>query len=150
MKGYFGKFLTIDLTAGNTDERMISEADQKIYIGGSTLAAKLLYDYVKPDMDPLAPDNPMVFATGPFTGSNVPMVSRSAICGISPGLGLWGEATTGGKFPIRLKGTGYDGILITGKADNPSISTSMRDTVDIKDASHLWGKDDLRYPETNP
>ena len=119
MKGYFGRFLKIDLTSGQTGEMPIGEADQEKYIGGSTLAAKILYDYVKPGMDPLSPDNPIIFNTGPFTGSNVPMVSRAAICGISPGTGLWGEATTGGKFPVRLKSTGYDGIIITGKAKNP-------------------------------
>ncbi len=88
MKGYFGKFLKIDLTSGKTEEIAISDADQKKYVGGSTLAAKLIYDYVKPGMNPLSPENPIVFATGPFTGSNVPMVSRAAICGISPGTGL--------------------------------------------------------------
>jgi len=141
MQGYFGKFLTIDLSAGRTDELMISEEDQEMFVGGSTLAAKLLFDYVKPGMDPLAPGSPLIFSTGPFTGSNVPMVSRAAVCGISPGTGLWGEATTGGKFPQRLKGTGFDGIFITGKADHPVYIYVNEDTVDIKDASHLWGKD---------
>jgi aldehyde:ferredoxin oxidoreductase len=143
MKGYFGKFLKIDLTSGKTEEITISKDDQKKYVGGSTLAAKLIYDYVKPEMDPLSPENPIVFATGPFTGSNVPMVSRAAICGISPGTGLWGEATTGGKFPMRLKGTGYDGILITGKANKPVYIYVNENAVEIKDASHLWGKGDI-------
>ena len=119
MKGYFGKFLKVDLTDRKIEDFPISDDDLKQYVGGSTLAAKIIYDYVKPGMDPLAPENPLVFAAGPFTGSNIPMVSRAAICGITPGSGLWGEATTGGSFPFRLKGTGYDGILITGKADKP-------------------------------
>ena len=144
MNGYFGKFLKIDLTANHTDEIMIDDDDQRKYVGGSTLAAKLIYDYVRPGMDPLSPDNPLVFSTGPFTGSNVPMVSRAAICGISPGTGLWGEATTGGKFPIRLKGTGFDGILITGRADKPVYIYINEDGVEIKDASQLWGKDIYR------
>jgi aldehyde:ferredoxin oxidoreductase len=93
-------------------------------------------------MDPLSPENPIVFAAGPFTGSNIPMVSRAAICGISPGTGLWGEATTGGKFPMRLKGTGYDGILITGKAAKPVYIYVSEGKAEIKDASHLWGKCD--------
>ncbi len=143
MKGYFGKLLKIDLTSGKTEEISVSDADQKKYIGGSTLAAKLIYDYVKPDMDPLSPENPIVFATGPFTGSNVPMVSRAAICGISPGTGLWGEATTGGKFPMRLKGTGYDGILITGKAKQPVYIYVSEGAVEIRDAAHLWGNGDI-------
>lgn len=143
MKGYFGKFLKIDLTTGQTGEMPISETDQEKYIGGSTLAAKILYDHVKPGMDPLSPDSPIIFNTGPFTGSNVPMVSRAAICGISPGTGLWGEATTGGKFPMRLKGTGYDGIIITGKAKNPVYIFVKDGTCKICDATHLWGKADI-------
>jgi aldehyde:ferredoxin oxidoreductase len=142
MNGYFGKFLKIDLTSGKTEELPISDGDQKKYIGGSTMAAKIIYDYIKTDMDPLSPDNPIVFATGPFTGSNVPMVSRAAICGISPGTGLWGEATTGGKFPMRLKGTGYDGILITGKAEKPVYVYVKEGSIKICDAAHLWGQAD--------
>lgn len=143
MKGYFGKFLKIDLTSGQTEEIPVSDEDQKKYVGGSTLAAKVIYDYVKSGMDPFSPENPIVFATGPFTGSNVPMVSRAAICGISPGTGLWGEATTGGKFPMRLKGTGYDGILITGKAEKPVYVYVKEGAVEICDAAHLWGKEDV-------
>jgi len=143
MKGYFGKFLKIDLTNSRTEEIPISDEDQKKYVGGSTLASKIVYDYVKPGMDPLSAENPMIFATGPFTGSNVPMVSRAAICGISPGTGLWGEATTGGKFPMRLKGTGYDGILITGKAENPVYVYVKEGVTEFHDASHLWGKGDI-------
>ena len=141
MKGYFGKFLKIDLTSKKIEDLTISDDDLKKYVGGSTLAAKLIYDYVQPGMDPLAPENPLVFATGPFIGSNVPMVSRAAICGIAPGSGLWGEATTGGNFPFRLKGIGYDGILITGKANTPVYLLVKGDKAEIKDASHLWGKD---------
>lgn len=143
MKGHFGKFLKIDLTARKTEEIPISDADQKTYVGGSTLAANMIYDSVKPDMNPLSPENPIIFATGPFTGSNMPMVSRAAICGISPGTGLWGESTTGGKFPIRLKGTGYDAILIAGKAEKPVYLCINEDRAEIRDASHLWGKGDI-------
>ena len=82
MKGYFGKFLKINLTNKKIEDLTISDDDLRKYVGGSTLAAKLIYDYVKPGMDPLAQENPLVFATGPFIGSNVPMVSRAAICGI--------------------------------------------------------------------
>jgi len=142
MNGYFGKFLKIDLTRGGTEDIPISDEDQKKYVGGSTLAAHIIYDYVTTDMDPLSPENPIVFATGPFTGSNVPMVSRAAICGISPGTGLWGEATTGGTFPIRLKGTGYDGILITGKAEKPVYVYVKEGNAEVCDASHLWGQAD--------
>ncbi len=147
MKGYFGKFLKVDLTDRKTDDLPISDDDLKHYVGGSTLAAKIIYDYVKPGMNPLAPENPLVFAAGPFIGSNIPMVSRSAICGIAPVSGLWGEATTGGQFPFRLKGTGYDGILITGKADKPVYLFVKGGKAEIRDAAHLWGKDTYETQE---
>ncbi|MBA4394237.1 MAG: aldehyde ferredoxin oxidoreductase, partial [Desulfobacca sp.] len=147
MKGYFGKFLHIDLTSRKIEARPLSDADLKHYVGGSTLAAKLIYDYVKPGMDPLAPENPLVFATGPFTGTNVPMVSRAAICGIAPGTGLWGEATTGGHFPLRLKGTGYDGLVITGQAEKPVYVVIQEGRAEIRDAAHLWGRDSYQTQE---
>ncbi len=145
MKGYFGKFLKVDLTSQEIEDLPIHEADRAAYIGGATLGARIIYDYAKPGMDPLSPDNPLVFATGPFTGSNVPMVSRAVVCGISPGTGLWGEATTGGKFPQRLKGTGYDGIMVTGKAASPVYLSVTEDGVEIRNAEHLWGNGDDIY-----
>ncbi len=141
MKGCYGKYLKIDLTNRQTEEIPISEADQNDFIGGSALAARLIYPFVKPGFDPASPENPLVFAAGPFTGSNVPMVSRSAVCGISPATGLWGEATTGGKFPVRLKATGFDAIMITGRADTPVYIFVNDGAVEITDAAHLWGKD---------
>ncbi|MBW2560926.1 MAG: aldehyde:ferredoxin oxidoreductase, partial [Deltaproteobacteria bacterium] len=62
MKGYFGKFLKVDLTSKTIEDLPISDDDLKKYVGGSTLAAKIIYDYVKPEMDPLAPESPLVFA----------------------------------------------------------------------------------------
>ena len=116
MFGYHGKFLGVDLSNKETKTLELEEGHLKDYIGGASLAARLIYDYVKPGMDPLAPENPLVFAVGPFTGTTIPMVSRSAVCGISPLTGIWGEATTGGVFPFRLKAAGFEGIFITGKA----------------------------------
>jgi len=147
MKGYFGKFLKVDLTDTAIADLPISDDDLRLYVGGSTLAAKIIYDYVRPGMDPLAPDSPLVFAAGPFIGSNIPMVSRSAVCGIAPGSGLWGEATTGGTFPFRLKGTGYDGILITGRADRPVYLFVQEGKAEIRDAAHLWGRDSYEAQE---
>ncbi|MBS3759520.1 MAG: hypothetical protein KGY61_12750, partial [Desulfobacterales bacterium] len=145
MKGYFGKFLKVDLSTQKTEDLPVSEADRAAYIGGATLGARIIYDYAKPGTDPLSPDNPLIFATGPFTGSNVPMVSRAVVCGISPGTGLWGEATTGGQFPRRMKATGYDGILITGRAASPVYLSVTEDGVEIRKADHLWGNGDDIY-----
>ncbi len=141
MFGYHGKFLNVDLNARETRTLELEADVLKKFIGGASLAARLIYDRVTANMDPLAPDSPLVFAVGPFTGTTIPMVSRSAVCGISPLTGMWGEATTGGVFPFKLKASGFDGIFITGKADRPVYLYINKGNAEIRDASHLWGKD---------
>jgi aldehyde:ferredoxin oxidoreductase len=141
MKGFHGKYLHVDLSRREIRDLPISDEDQRLFIGGSTLAAKILYDYVKPGMDPLAPESPLLFCGGPLTGSNIPMTSRASVCAISPVTGIWGEATTGGKFPARLRGAGYDGILVTGRSDAPVYLYVKDGKADLKDASKIWGKD---------
>lgn len=147
MNGYHGRFLKVDLQKRKTEELPLSEDDLRKYIGGATLAARLIYDYVKKGMDPLAPESPLVFAVGPLTGTSVPMVSRYAVAGISPLTGYWGEATSGGEFPFRLKGCGYDGIFITGKADGPVYLYVDSGKAEIRDAKKLWGKDSYETQE---
>jgi aldehyde:ferredoxin oxidoreductase len=141
MYGYHGRFLDVDLSAGTTEELSLSEETLEKYIGGATLAAALVYERVSGDLDPLSPENPLVFSTGPFTGSSVPMVSRYAACGISPLTGFWGEATSGGRFPGRLKGAGFDGLIISGRSEKPVYLHLEKGAAEIRDASQLWGKD---------
>jgi aldehyde:ferredoxin oxidoreductase len=141
MHGYHGRFLEVDLTAGTTRELPLPEEMLEKYIGGATLAAALVYERVSGDLDPLGPQNPLVFSTGPFTGSSVPMVSRYAACGVSPLTGFWGEATSGGKFPVRLKGSGFDGLIVTGRAEKPVYLRLEKGAAEIRDASQLWGQD---------
>jgi aldehyde:ferredoxin oxidoreductase len=102
MKGYHGRFLEVDLTHRTTKNFPLSEDFCMQYIGGATMAAALIYDRVSAETKPLSPENPMVMATGPFTGSPIPMVSRYVVAGLSPLTGFWGEATSGGVFPFRL------------------------------------------------
>ena len=141
MNGYHGRFLKVDLTEGTCTDMPLAPEDLKAYIGGATLAAALIYPHVHPGMDPLAPESPLVFATGPMTGTTIPMVSRYALCAVSPLSGYWGEATSGGKFPFRLKGTGYDGLFITGRANAPVWLVVTEDGAEIHPADDLWGQD---------
>ena len=141
MQGYHGRFLEVDLNNQTTKDLPLTEDFCKKYIGGATMAAALIYDRVSPELDPLSPENPMVMATGPFTGSPIPMVSRYAVAGISPLTGFWGEATSGGVFPFRLKGAGWDGIIVTGKADHPVYLYLNDGKAEIRDAAGIWGKD---------
>jgi aldehyde:ferredoxin oxidoreductase len=141
MFGYHGRFLAVDLDARETRNLELKDDDLKKFIGGATLAARLTYDHVKEGMNPLAPDNPLIFAVGPFTGTTIPMVSRGAVCGISPLTGIWGEATTGGVFPFRLKTAGFDGVMVTGRARQPVYLYLHDGMAEIRDASRLWGRD---------
>jgi aldehyde:ferredoxin oxidoreductase len=141
MFGYHGRFLAVDLDAGETRNLELKDDELKKFIGGATLAARLTYDHVKEGMNPLAPDNPLIFAVGPFTGTTIPMVSRGAVCGVSPLTGIWGEATTGGVFPFRLKTAGFDGVMVTGRARQPVYLYLHEGMAEIRDASRLWGKD---------
>jgi aldehyde:ferredoxin oxidoreductase len=141
MFGYHGKYLMVDLGTNEIRDLKISEEDLQGFIGGSSLAVRLIYERVRSPMDPFNPAAPLIFAVGPFTGTSIPMVSRYAVCGISPLSGIWGEATSGGTFPFRLKASGYDGILITGKADEPKYLHIHDGSAQIKDAGHLWGRD---------
>jgi aldehyde:ferredoxin oxidoreductase len=141
MNGYHGRFLQVDLDSGRITQMPIRDEVYENFIGGATLAAALIYDHVEPGMDPLAPQNPLVFATGPLTGTQVPMVSRYAVCAISPLTGFWGEATSGGKFPFRLKGTGFDGVFITGSSAKPVVLAIEKDRAQLLDARDLWGMD---------
>ncbi len=147
MNGYHGRFLDVDLGAGTTKDLPLSEDDLKKYIGGATLAAALVYDRVSENQDPLSPENPLVFSTGPFTATPIPMVSRYASCGVSPLTGYWGESTSGGNFPFRLKGSGFDGIIITGRSEKPVYLYLKDGQAEIRDASHLWGKDSYETQE---
>ncbi len=141
MNGYHGRFLEIDLNTKTTKELPLSEDFCQKFIGGATMAAALVYDRVAAGKDPLDPENPLVMATGPFTGTPIPMVSRYAVAGISPLTGFWGEATSGGVFPFRLKGSGFDGIIVTGKAENPVYLYLKDGQAEISDAGKIWGQD---------
>lgn len=141
MKGYHGKFLEVDLSSQTIKDFPLSEDFCKKYIGGATMAAALVFDRINPDTDPLSPENPIVMATGPFTGSSIPMVSRYAVAGISPLTGFWGEATSGGVFPFRLKGSGWDGLIISGRAKTPVYLYLNDGKAEVRDASDLWGQD---------
>ena len=147
MFGYHGKFLRVNLATGETGPMPLTDEQTKGFIGGAALSARLMYGDVAPDTDPLGPDNPLVFAVGPFVGTTIPMVSRSSVCAVSPQTGFWGEATTGGVFPFRLKASGYDGIYITGRAKTPVYIYVNNGAAEIRDAGHLWGKDSYQTQE---
>lgn len=140
-KGYTGKILNCNLTARKIESIPLSEKLAEDYIGGVGIAAKVISEMSRPEMDPLDEKNPLVFMTGPLTGTIIPWSGRHCVATISPLTGLWGEAYAGGQWGRELKKAGFDGIVITGKADKPVYLKITNDTVTIEDAQRLKGKD---------
>lgn len=147
MNGYYGKILKVDLTKGTTE---VMEPDPELYrqyLGGAGLAAKLFFDMKAWEADPLGPDNPLMIMHGPLSGTTLPGCSRLEVCARSPQTGIWGESSMGGQVSPQFRGTGYDGIIITGASEKPVYLYVTDKEVEIRDASHLWGKDTFETEE---
>jgi aldehyde:ferredoxin oxidoreductase len=141
MKGYTGNVLTVDLTAGEVGCLDLAEEICRNYVGGAGIAARLFMDRYREAFDPLAPENPLIVMTGPLCGTRLPSVPRFVVCGRSPLTGVWGESNVGGFFGPELKFAGFDGIVVEGKAASPVYLYIEDGRAEIRDASHLWGKD---------
>ena len=145
--GYTGKFLTVDLGTGEFGALPLSDELAEKYVGGRGFVAKLLYDRLPRGIDPLGPENVIVFATGPATGTMIPTASRIAVGVKSPLTGTISASYMGGHFGPELKYAGWDGIIITGVSQKPVTLVIDDDKVDCVDAAHLWGKDTLETQE---
>ena len=141
MYGYLGKILRIDLSSGRLWDEPLNENYARDYIGGSGLAARYLYDLIDADTDPLGPEAPLFFLTGPLVGTSMSSAGRYSVCARSPLTGIWGEANSGGFFGPELRYSGYDGILITGKAEKPVWLSIIDGNAELYEASGLWGCD---------
>ncbi len=141
MGGYVGNTLEIDLRTGKMEKISIEEEEQRKFLGGSGLGAKIFLDSFNPDVDPLSPENPLILMTGPVVGTQFPGTSRFAVCGKSPLTGIWGEGTCGGNFGPELKFAGMDGIIFKGASPTPVYLSIEDDKVELRDASDLWGMD---------
>ncbi|MGE5140748.1 MAG: aldehyde ferredoxin oxidoreductase family protein [Rudaea sp.] len=140
MNGYTGKLLFVNLSTGEIHSEGLNREYASRYIGASGLAARYLYDWLDASIDPLGPDNPLVFLTGPLDGTGAPSSGRFVVCARSPQTGLWGEANAGNFFGPELKFAGYDGIVIRGKASAPVYLYVTPEAVELREASHLTGK----------
>jgi len=141
MKGYRGKILRVNLSTSKTTIQDMDEDLARRFIGGAGLGCRLLYDMVDKDTDPLGPANPLIFMTGPFCGTLVPTGSKASLCARSPYTGLLGYSTFGGHLGADIKFAGYDGIIVTGQANEPCYILVEDDNVEIKDAKEIWGTD---------
>jgi aldehyde:ferredoxin oxidoreductase len=139
--GYKGRVLYIDLSEGSFKTKEIEEQDARTFLGGSGLGAKLLFDEMDPKLDPFDPGSVIIFATGPLVGLPFSYCARYVVCGKSPATGGWGEAHAAGYWGPELKAAGFDGLVIKGKAQNPTFLFINDGHGEIRDAKHLWRKD---------
>jgi len=142
MYGYAGKFLEVNLSREEIKDVTFDEHVLRQYIGGRGLAAKILWDRLGDrweSIDPLGPENILLVLTGPLTGFFPG--SRICVSGKSPQSNGIVGSTVGGEMGVELKCAGYDGLIITGKSPEPVYLFITDSEAEIKDASHLWGKD---------
>lgn len=137
---YFGKLLEVDLTSGKIGVRQLDDAVCQKYVGGIGLGAYLLYNELPAKTDPLSPANMICILTGPLNGTACPS-ARLNVSFKSPLTGIYGHAQVGGPMGNEIKWAGWDGIIIKGKSPKPVYLHVHDDKAELRDASHLWGKD---------
>lgn len=147
LSGYMGQILRVDLTEGRIWSEPLDADYARRFIGGSGLGARYLWDFITPDTDPLGPENPLIFMTGPFVGTSTPAAGRFSVVTRSPQTGLTGEGNSGGYFGPALRQAGYDGIIITGQASSPVYLSILHGVAQLHDATHLWGLDSYEVQE---
>lgn len=140
MHGLMGKILRVNLTEKKISEEKIPKDLAQKYLGGRGLATRYLFNEVKPGVDPLGPENKLIFMSGLLTGTQYPSASRYSVVAKSPLTGIWGQASSGGKWGVDLKKSGFDGIIFEGTSENPVYLAINNGKAEIYDAEELWGK----------
>jgi len=138
--GYTGKILRVNLSNKRISIEKPDDKFYRRYFGGTALIGYYLLKELKPGIDPLGPDNKLIFSAGVITGIPCAGCGRSGVGSKSPLTNGWGDSQGGGFWPAELKRAGWDAIIIEGKAANPVYLWINDDKVEIRDASHLWGK----------
>ncbi len=155
MNGWIGKILRVDLTTGKISDESLDPRVAKDYIGGRGIGIYYLNKEVDPTCDPLGPENLMIMMTGPLTGTGAPTGARYMVMTKSPLTGAVTCSNSGGMMPREMKRAGYDGIIFKGQSARPVYLWVNNGRAELKDASHIWGKNvpdttDLLLAETDP
>jgi len=140
MYGFHARLLYIDLTAQAYDWRDIEEARLQAFLGGIGLGTSLLYDFTPPDVEPFSPANPLIFTSAPLVGTGLTTTAKYAVVTKSPLTGFIADSLSSSFFALELKRTGLDAIVMTGRAAQPIYLWITDNTVEFRDARHLWGK----------
>ncbi len=145
-KGYTGKILDIDLSSGKAEVIPLDAEKARKFIGGKGLGGVLLFERMKPRVDPLSPESQLLFVTGPITGSYCPS-TRTVVIGKSPLSGTYCDSYVGGHFGPELRYAGYDVLSLRGKCEEPSYVFIQDDKIEVRPASRLWGMDTVQTDE---
>ncbi|MGI6764348.1 MAG: aldehyde ferredoxin oxidoreductase family protein [Anaerovoracaceae bacterium] len=140
MKGYQNKVLRINLSDGKVSTEPLRMDFAENYVGQKGLAIRYLYEELKPGIDPLGPENKLLFTTGPLTGTGVPCSGKLSIASKSPATGTICDCSIGGHSANSIKYAGYDMVILEGRAPNPTIIAIDNDKVTLEKAGELWGK----------
>jgi aldehyde:ferredoxin oxidoreductase len=143
-----GKLFFIDLSDGKILEETPDEVLLRDYIGGYGIGSRIMYSRQRTGVEPLGEDNMLGILTGPLTGTPALAGSRYTVVGKSPLTNTWGDSNSGGFFGPSMKFAGCDGIFLTGISDKPVYIFINDGKAEIRDASHLWGKDTYETEET--
>ena len=139
LSGYTGKLLRIDLSKDKISVEEIGHEILRKFLGGVGYGAKLLYDELSAGIDPLGPENKVVFTTGPLTGTGAPGSGFHELCFKSPLTGIWAETRSGGEWGGALRKAGYDFLVFEGKAKEPKYIVIRDSKVEIMPAGKLKG-----------
>jgi aldehyde:ferredoxin oxidoreductase len=140
MGGWMGKILDVDLTTGTITTHPLDMEIARQYLGGRGLGARILWDEVGPTVDSLSPENVLIFSGGPLTGTGYQTSNRFTVSTKSPLTGTILDANSGGFWGMQFKRTGHDVLIVRGKAATPVYLEIRPGTIEIKDATALWGK----------
>jgi len=135
------KVAYVNLSTGKISQKTVPKTMRTLYLGGRGIDMYMLYNYLKPKIDPLSPENVLLVGAGLLGGIPCLGSGRCDIATKSPLTGAVGDSNVGGFFAPELRFAGFDHLAITGKADKPVYLLVKNDEIRIKDASHLWGKD---------
>jgi aldehyde:ferredoxin oxidoreductase len=155
MYGWHLKILRINLTTRKVTTEDVDPKIARDYLGGRGWAIHYLYKEMDPAVDPLSPENMLIFATGPLTATPAPTGNRYMVVTKSPLTGALAHSNSGGDFPTWMKRTGFDMYIFEGKASEPVYLWVNEDQIEVRSAAHVWGKDthettDILKAETHP
>ena len=148
MKGFYGRILVVSLSEETSHVEPIPDEVLDNYFGGKGLASYLLYKLNPRGVDPLSPENCIIFATGPVTGSAIWGSCRYGVFTKSPQTGFYTESYSGGKAPEAIDSTGFDAIVIKGRRAEPTVLTVRSEGVEFHDAGDIWGMDTFKTEDT--